>query len=64
MSNRALLVAFGLAITAASTTNAYFIYEASQMVLKSYYMTSEAAELAHKTGYAADGAERTAQDLR
>jgi hypothetical protein len=36
MSNRALLVAFGLAITASSITSAYFVYEASQMVLKSY----------------------------
>ncbi|WCM49024.1 hypothetical protein OH720_18630 [Pseudomonas sp. WJP1] len=64
MSNRVLLVAFGLAITTVSTTDAYFVYETSQMVLKSNSMTSEAAELTHKAGYAGDGAERTAQDLR
>ncbi|MFK8331796.1 hypothetical protein M2D63_017455 [Pseudomonas sp. BJa5] len=61
MSNRTLMVAFGLAISVASTTSAYCAYETSQLVLKSYYMGSEAAGPTRITDHAADAAEDSAK---
>ncbi|MCY1444371.1 hypothetical protein GPJ81_16405 [Pseudomonas alkylphenolica] len=57
MSNRVLMVVFGLAITTASTISGYCAYETSQLVRKAYYMDSEAAELAPEAEFSADGAE-------
>lgn len=57
MSNRTLLMAFGLAITAASATSGYFAYGTSQIVLKNYYMGSDPAEPAQNSEYAPDGSE-------
>jgi uncharacterized protein (UPF0333 family) len=64
MSNRTLLVAFGLVITAASITSAYFSYDARQLAQRAYYNAADAAENAQKAARYADGAERAAKDLR
>lgn len=51
MSNRALVVAFGLVMTTASTISGYCAYETSQLVRKAYYTDSDAAELNLKLEY-------------
>lgn len=61
MSNRTLKVAFGLIITAASTTSAYCAFETSQIVRKTYYMDSQVTELAEKAESATADIERGAQ---
>jgi len=57
MRNRTLLLAFGLAITAASATSGYLAYGTSQVVLKNYYMGSDPAEQAQNSEPVADGSE-------
>lgn len=57
MSNRALVVAFGLAVTMASTISGYCAYETSQLVRKGYYMDAEAAEPVDSAEFAADSVE-------
>jgi hypothetical protein len=54
MSNRTLRVAFGLIITAASTTSAYCAFETSQIVRQNYYMDLQAPELTRKAETATD----------
>ena len=55
MSNRALVVAFGLAISMASTLGGYCAYETSQLVRKAYFADSQAAESTEGADFARSG---------